>query len=84
MIINMGRKIIHPAGDINELAVSKALTHFLNRAMDISKMRFYFFNGFSIQCNHQVQYTMCGRMLRAYIDDKITFCLPISSNIDFE
>ena len=73
MVINMRREIIHPAGDINELPVGKALTHFLNGTMNISQMRLNFFNGFAIQGDHQVQYAMCGRMLWSYIDDEITF-----------
>ena len=73
MIIYMGREIIHAACNINELPVGKALTHFFDGAMYITKMWLNLFNGLSIQRDHQVQYTMCCRMLRSYIDDQITF-----------
>ena len=72
MIIDVRREIIHAAGNINELPVAQTLTHFFNGAMNISKMRFNFFDGFAIQCNHQMQYAMRGRMLWSHIDDEIT------------
>ena len=58
MIIDMGRKIIHPAGDINELPVGKALAHFFDTSDEYNQDEVHFFNGFAIQCNHQVQYAM--------------------------
>jgi hypothetical protein len=39
--------------------------------MDIPQVRLDFFDRFAIEGNHQVQYTMRGRVLRAYIDDQI-------------
>ena len=44
--------------------------------MNITKMRFYFFDRFSIQCNDQMQHTMSSRMLWSYIDDHITKSHP--------
>ena len=31
-------------------------------------MRFNFFDGFTVECNKQVQHAMCRRMLRSYIN----------------
>ena len=80
MIVDMSREIIHPAGHINKLPVGQALTHFFNGAVNITQVWFYFFDGFAIQRDHQVQYAMGGRMLWSYIDDQITF-LPIGSEL---
>src|SRR6476660_1765543 len=34
-------------------------------------MRLYFFDRFTVQCNKQMQYAMCRRMLRSYINYQI-------------
>lgn len=72
MIINMRREIIHPAGHINELAVGKAFAHFFDRPVNETEMRFHFFDRLTIQCDHQVQYTVCGRVLGSYVNSNIS------------
>ena len=64
----MGGEIVHPAGYINELPVAQAFAHFLDGAMNITKVRLYFFNGFSFQGDHQVEDAVCGRVLRTQVD----------------
>ena len=49
MVIDMAAKIIHAAGYINKLAVAEAFAHFFYGAMDIAQVRFYFFDGFTIE-----------------------------------
>ena len=39
--------------------------------MDITQMWLYLFDGLAIDGDHQVQYTVRGRMLRANVDHKI-------------
>jgi len=59
VVIDMGRKIIHPACAINELPERKTFTHLFNRAMYVSQMWFNLLYGFSIQRNNKVQHSMC-------------------------
>ena len=76
MVVNMSRQIIHTARYIYKLAITQALAHFLNRAMNITQVWLHFFNSLTTQCNNQVQYTMCSRMLRTYINHHITSIWP--------
>lgn len=82
MIVYVCREIIHPAGYIDELAITEALTHFFDRTMDVPQMRLYFFNCFSVERNNKVKYTMRSRVLRANIDDHVT-CPPTPRRGDY-
>src|SRR5450432_3417401 len=73
MIVNVRREVIHSARNIYKLAVGETLTHFFNRAMDISKVRLYLFYCFSIECNNKMKHPMGRGMLRTNINNKVSF-----------
>jgi len=71
MVVDMCREIIHPAGNINELPVTQALTHFLYGSVNITEMWLHIPDRFAIEGNDKVQNSMRGRMLRPYVNYQI-------------
>ena len=68
MVVDVGRKIIHPVGEMDDLGIGVLFTHLLDSAVDIAAMWLQPFYDLSLEGNDQPQNPVGGRVLRTHID----------------
>ena len=67
----VGAQVVQTVGQRQRLRISQALVHLFDTPVDISQYGVYLLDHLAVQRRTHTQYAMCGRMLRADIDNEV-------------